>query len=245
MSNPDDPHFAGETPLTPPAVAGAGWKWLLLAIGGATAVILFQALDGRELLVRGLDWIAALGPWAPLLFVVVYILSTVLFVPGSVLSLGAGAIFGVAWGALWVSLGATGGAALAFLIGRYGARGWVARKIEGNEKLAALDHAVAVEGWKVVVLTRLSPVFPFTLLNYFFGLTRVRFRDFVLASWLGMTPGTVLYVYVGSLARVGAGPGSPAEWTLYSLGLVATIATVVLITRGARRALAQRTAMSR
>lgn len=184
--------------------------------------------------------IASLGPWGPVLFVVAYVLSTVLFIPGSVLTLGAGAVFGVVWGSVYVSIGANLGAAAAFLVGRYFARAWVAKKIAGNATFAAIDGAVATEGWKIVVLTRLSPVFPFTLLNYAFGLTQVRFRDYVLASWIGMVPGTVMYVYIGSLAQAGARERSPAEWALYGVGLVATILVTVLITRVARRALAQR-----
>ena len=102
---------------------------------------------------------------------------------------------------------------------------------------------MAAEGWRVVALTRLSPVFPFSLLNYAFGLTQVSFRGYLLASWIGMMPGTVMYVYLGSLARLGTGTSqrSPAEWTLYGVGLAATLAVTVLITRIARRALAQRT----
>jgi len=151
-------------------------------------------------------------------------------------------LFGVAWGSVYVSIGATLGATAAFLVGRYFARAWVTAKIEGSEKFAAIDRAVGDEGWKIVGLTRLSPVFPFTLLNYAFGLTRVRLRDYVLASWIGMLPGTVMYVYLGSLARAGAHQRTPGEWALYALGLAATVAVTVIITRIARRALAKRTA---
>jgi uncharacterized membrane protein YdjX (TVP38/TMEM64 family) len=128
------------------------------------------------------------------------------------------------------------------LVGRYLARDWVAKKIEGNAAFAALDRAVASEGWKIVGLTRLSPAFPFTLLNYAFGLTRVSLRDYVLASWIGMMPGTVMYVYLGSLARAaGERSRTPAEWALSGVGLVATIVVTVFVTRLARTALAKRT----
>lgn len=223
--------------------SGAWRKWLLLAIGLAIVAALFIAFDGRAFLQRALDSIADLGPWGPVLFIAIYVLCTVFLVPGSVLTLGAGAIFGVVWGSVYVSLGSTLGATAAFLVGRYLARDWVAKKIEGNAKFAAIDRAVANEGWKIVGLTRLSPVFPFTLLNYAFGLTRVKLRDYVLSSWIGMMPGTVMYVYLGSLARAGASAEkkSPAEWALYGVGLAATIVVTVLITRVARRALAERT----
>ena len=171
-----------------------------------------------------------------------YVRATVLLVPGSVLTLGAGAVYGVLYGSLIVSLASTLGATAAFLVGRHLARAAVARRVSGNPRFAALDQAVADEGWKIVVLTRLSPAFPFTFLNYAFGLTRVPLRDYTLASWLGMMPGTVMYVYLGSLADAAGSTRqrTPAEWALYAIGLLATIAVTVVVTRLARRALAQK-----
>ena len=174
------------------------------------------------------------------MFILIYVLACVCFVPGSVLTLGGGALFGVAWGSVYVSIGATAGATAAFLVGRYLARDWVARKIEGNKAFSAIDRAVAEEGWKIVLLTRLSPIFPFSLLNYALGLTRVPLRHYVLASWIGMIPGTIMYVYIGSLARASTGETSTAQWILRGVGLVATILVTVLLTRIARRALAHR-----
>ena len=217
-------------------------KWLLIVAILAAVVAAFFIFDVRTLLREGLDAIARLGPWGPVLFVAIYIVATVFFLPGSVLTLGAGAVFGVALGSVYVSIASTLGATAAFLVGRYLARDWVAKKIEGNAAFAAIDRAVAAEGWKIVGLTRLSPAFPFSLLNYAFGVTRVSLRDYVLASWIGMMPGTVMYVYVGSLARAaGDRTRTPGEWALYGLGLLATIAVTVFVTRLARRALAQRT----
>ena len=189
-----------------------------------------------------LDWIGKLGPWGPVIFVGLYVVATVLFVPGSVLTLGAGAVFGVALGSVCVSISATLGATAAFLVGRYLARDAIARKIEKNEKFATIDRAVADEGWKIVLLTRLSPVFPFTLLNYAFGLTRVKLSHYVLASWIGMIPGTVMYVYLGSLVNVGAGhrQRTTGEWVLYGVGLLATVTVTVFVTRLARKALAKK-----
>jgi len=219
-----------------------GAKWVLIAAIAAAIVAAFFLFDVRALLREGLDAIARLGPWGPVLFIVAYIAATVLFLPGSVLTLGAGALFGIGLGSVYVSIASTLGATAAFLVGRYLARDWVAKKIEGNASFAALDRAVAEEGWKIVGLTRLSPAFPFSLLNYAFGLTRVSLRDYVLASWIGMMPGTVMYVYIGSLARVaGDRQRTPAEWALLVIGLVATMAVTVVITRLARRALAKRT----
>ncbi len=223
-----------------------GWawrKWLLVAIAVLALVALLTTFDVRSLLRDALKAIERLGAWGPALFVLVYVLATVLLVPGSVLTLGAGALFGVLLGSVYVSLASTLGATAAFLVGRYLARGRVSKKIEGNATFATIDRAVAEEGWKIVGLTRLSPLFPFTLLNYAFGLTRVKLRDYVIASWIGMMPATVMYVYLGSIARAGANgqERSPAQWALYGVGLIATIAVTLVITRIARRALAKRT----
>jgi uncharacterized membrane protein YdjX (TVP38/TMEM64 family) len=218
-------------------------KKILLAVVVTALVVALFTFDVRALLRDALAGLESLGPWGPVIFVLLYIVAAVLFVPGSALTLGAGALFGVGLGSVLVSVGATLGATAAFLVGRYLARDWVAKKIEGNAAFAAIDRAVASEGWKIVGLTRLSPAFPFTLLNYAFGLTRVSLRDYVLASWIGMMPGTVMYVYLGSLARAaGDCSRTPAEWALYGVGLAATIVVTVFVTRLARAALAQRTA---
>jgi uncharacterized membrane protein YdjX (TVP38/TMEM64 family) len=195
-----------------------------------------------------LAWIEAAGPVGPLVFFGLYIAACIFMLPGSILSLGAGAVFGVVNGSLLVSLSSTAGATAAFLVGRYLARDLVARRVAGNATFSSIDEAVASEGWKIVGLTRLSPVFPFNLLNYAFGLTRVSLRDYVLASWIGMMPGTVMYVYLGSLAgslaelgvKEGGHTRSPVEWALYAVGLIATVAVTVVITRIARRALSRR-----
>jgi uncharacterized membrane protein YdjX (TVP38/TMEM64 family) len=219
-------------------------KILIVAVVAALVAGLFF-FDVRALLRDSLAWVEQLGPWGPVLFVLIYIVAAVLFVPGSALTLGAGAVFGVGLGSVLVSLGATLGATAAFLVGRYFARDWVAKKIEGNASFAAIDRAVAAEGWKIVGLTRLSPAFPFSLLNYAFGLTRVSLRDYVVASWIGMMPGTVMSVHIGSLVRVaGDRTRTPGEWALLGLGLVATIAVTIFITRIARTALAKRTQAS-
>jgi uncharacterized membrane protein YdjX (TVP38/TMEM64 family) len=196
----------------------------------------------NEILKSGLDWVEQLGPTGPALFILLYIAACVLFIPGSALTLGAGAIFGVVRGSIIVSVASTLGATAAFLVGRYFARDWIARKIEKNEKFAAIDQAVGREGWKIVGLTRLSPAFPFSLLNYAYGLTKVSFRDYVLASWIGMMPGTIMYVYLGSLARLGvdAQQTTTAQTVLKIVGLLATIAVTVYVTKIARAALARR-----
>lgn len=202
-------------------------------------VFLARGVDTHALL----DSVKNLGIKGALLFVLVYIIATVSFIPGSLLTLGAGAIFGVWTGSIAVSAGSTVGAASAFLIGRYFARGWVSKKIAGNAKFRAIDEAVAADGFKMTLLIRLSPVFPFNLINYAFGLTKVCLKDYVLASWIGMMPGTVMYVYLGSLAGDLASLGTsqrsktPAEWLLYGIGLLATVAVTIYVTRIAKKAL--------
>src|SRR3989454_2288820 len=218
------------------------WRWVLYATAGVALVLALKYFHVQDLLKAALDWIGKLGPWGPVIFAGLYVVATVLFVPGSVLTLGAGAVFGVVLGSVCVSISATLGATAAFVVGRHLARDAIARKIEKNEKFSTIDQAVADEGWKIVLLTRLSPVFPFTLLNYAFGLTRVKLSHYVLASWLGMIPGTVMYVYLGSLVNVGAGhrQRTTGEWVLYGVGLLAAVTVTVFVTRLARRALAKK-----
>lgn len=208
--------------------------------------VLSRFFDVRGMLLEALDWVDQLGWIGYLVFVLLYIVASVFLVPGSILTLGAGAIYGLLEGFLVVSVASTLGATAAFIVGRYFARDWIARKIVGNEKFTAVDDAVGREGWKIVGLTRLSPIFPFTLLNYAYGLTRVSLRDYVLASWIGMMPGTVMYVYLGSLAGSVAKLGteeesqrSTGEWVLLIVGLIATVAVTVLVTRVASKALSQ------
>src|SRR5882762_6305499 len=215
-----------------PSVAsriGGLFRPKIILIVLAAVAILYGAhrLGAGPVLKNALDWIRGLGPLAPIAFIAIYIAACVLFLPGSILTIGAGVIFGVVRGTIYFSIAATLGATAAFLVGRYFARDWIAKKLDGNVKFKAIDEAVGREGWKIVLLTRLSPVFPFNLLNYAYGLTRVRLRDYFFASWAGMIPGTILFVYIGSLtgdlARVaGGGEKRPAaSWVLYAIGFLA------------------------
>jgi uncharacterized membrane protein YdjX (TVP38/TMEM64 family) len=219
------------------------WK-LILVIGLAVALIVAAKFFNFQVILKNaLESIASLGPWGPAAFILIYIVATVLFIPGSLLTLGSGVLFGVVGGSICVSIGSILGASCAFLTGRYLSRDWVSQQIEGNQKFKAIDLAVAKEGWKIVLLTRLSPIFPFNLLNYAFGVTQVSFKDYFFASWIGMIPGTIMYVYIGSLAGSLAALGVPgrsrtaAEWALYGIGLLATIALTVYVTRIAKKAL--------
>ncbi len=222
---------------------GKTGKRILFVLALSAVVAAFIVLPVGEWVEAGRDYISGLGFWAPVVFVLFYILLTVLFVSGAILTLAAGAIFGLTKGVILTSIASTLGATLAFLIGRYLARDWVAKKIEGNKTFDAIDRAVAGEGWKIVGLTRLSPVFPFVLLNYAFGVTKVKFGHYLLASWIGMLPGTVMYVYLGYTAQVAADAqdASLAQTLLKVVGLLATIVVTVIITKSARKALKEKT----
>ncbi|MEH2418011.1 TVP38/TMEM64 family protein [Nostoc sp.] len=205
-----------------------------------------NSFNPQAILREALQWIDNLGTVGIIAFIALYIIATVAFFPGSILTLGSGVIFGAVWGSLYVFIGATFGATAAFLVGRYLARGWVAGKIADNKKFAAIDQAVGREGLKIVLLTRLSPIFPFNLLNYAFGITGVSLKDYFIGS-VGMIPGTILYVYIGSLAgnlaMIGteAQPTNPTlQWAIRILGLIATVAVTVYVTQIARKALEEK-----
>ena len=196
------------------------------------------------------EWVTSLLAWVDenrtiswAVFIVVYIVATVFLVPGSLLTLGAGFVFGLPVGFVIVSIGSVAGATCAFLVGRFFVRGWVESKLANMPRFGALDRAVGEKGWLIVLLTRLSPIFPFNLLNYGLGITQVRLSQYVLASWIGMIPGTVLYVYFGSVAQniadlfSGNLPESSASVWLFYGGLVATLGFTIVVTRFATRAL--------
>ena len=198
-----------------------------------------------------LEWMDEPGRrlYAPLMVVVIYVAACVLMLPGSVLTLGAGFLFGVLVGTVTVSIGSTLGACAAFLVGRTLARNWVYSKVAGNARFAAIDEAVGEESFRIILLTRLSPVFPFNLLNYAYGLTRAPFWKYALASWIGMLPGTLMYVYIGSSLRetlesvaqiAGEREKTLGERIFFWVGLAVTLAVVVYVTRVARRVLSQK-----
>jgi uncharacterized membrane protein YdjX (TVP38/TMEM64 family) len=215
----------------------------LVAVTACGVLVWLQQAD--ETLVAALDWIESLGVFGPVLFNVIYIVGCVLFLPGSLLTIGAGMIFGFTVGTITVSIGSTLGAIAAFLLARTVLRDWVENRLAAMPRFQALDEAVGREGFKVVLLTRLSPLFPFNLLNFAFGITAVSFRDYMLASWIGMLPGAVLYVYIGtaakSLAEALAGKTQVrfGEQVLFGCGLVATVVLMVILVRMARKSLSQ------
>lgn len=216
--------------------------WLLVLLVAAIGIAL-RFSQAIEWLRNSPALIESLGPLAPIAYVLLYVLTTVLFIPGSLLTLGAGGIFGFWFGFLIVVAGANLGALCAFLLTRTFLRDKVSRWAEASPKFAALDRAIGREGFKMVLLVRLSPVFPFTLLNYLLGLTTVRLSSYMLGNLIGMLPGTFLYVYLGATARdaVSSASGGVGKWqlALRIAGLLATIAVVALVTRTARKALAE------
>ncbi len=184
-----------------------------------------------------LDWINRLGSTAAITFILLYVVTTVLLIPGTILTLGAGVLFGLWFGSLYVLIGATLGGTAAFLVGRYFVRDWVAQKVARNPKFQAIDHAVGKSGFKIVLLTRLSPLFPFILLNYAYSLTQVSLKDYIFGS-VGMIPGTMTYVYLGSLAgnlaNLNTNPNSANPLVLWFLRIVGFMATVAVSWYGAK-----------
>lgn len=216
-------------------------RWRIVA-----AVVAVAALFAAMRLLPVDEWLRALqqrvdgmGAAGALLYGAIYVVGVLLFVPGSVLTIGAGLLFGLLWGSVVVSIAATLASALAFLIARHVMRGQMERLSKSNKRFAAIDAAIREKGWKVVALLRLSPLVPYSLSNYLYGLTSVSFWPYVLASWAGMLPGTVLYVYLGAAGKAATGDKSFGEWALLGAGLVATAAVTIMLTRTARRQLKQ------
>jgi uncharacterized membrane protein YdjX (TVP38/TMEM64 family) len=216
----------------------------LLVVAGLLLIWFVRITDTRYILRVVLERIQNLGPFAPLYFILAYIVACLTFFPGVILTLGGGILFGVIKGTLYVSIGATIGAGCAFLISRYIARGWVYQRFSRSPKFRAIDDAVAKDGWKVVGLIRLSPVFPFIAMNFVFGLTRIPFVHFVLITWVSILPVCVMFVYLGSLlgdiAALGSQPiaTGKAKWIVTAFGAVTTVIVTIFVTRFARRALA-------
>lgn len=237
MSEPrDDPAQSNKTKILK----------LAAIVGG---LIIFIALT-RQLggyIPQLAGWVENQGALGPLIFIAAYVVGVVAFLPGALLTLTGGALFNLAQGTVYVFIAAVIGSSLAFLAARYIARGMIEERLRDHPRFAALDSAVGEQGLKIVFLLRLSPAFPFNFMNYALGVTRVSFRDYLIAS-LGMLPGTLLYVYYGKVAgdaaALAAGAAvdkDSAYYVVLALGLVATIAVTTIVTRLARKALAEST----
>lgn len=218
-------------------------RWLAVLVGVVCLVVFIRSLPTNELLASLESGISSLGMWGPVVLTLAYIVATVLLVPGTILTLVAGAIYGLGVGTVIVSIGSTIGASLCFLIARYAARQRVARWAQRYPLFQAIDSAIGEGGWKIVALLRLSPAIPFNVQNYLYGLTPVRFWPYVIASWLAMLPGTFLYVYLGHVTRAAIGEQrerSPLEWAFLGIGLAATVLVSVYIARLARSKIHER-----
>jgi uncharacterized membrane protein YdjX (TVP38/TMEM64 family) len=192
----------------------------------------------QELLRSFQGWVIGLGPLGWILYALVYAVCCVLFVPASILTLGAGALYGLGTGTAIVLAGATLGATLSFLLAKSVLRKKIEKMTAGNAKFAALDKAIAKEGAKIVFLVRLSPVFPFTYINYAFGLTGVRTAPYVLASFFGMIPGTFAYVYLGAAAATAAsGQTDMTRKALQIGGAVAALLVAIFVAHLASKAI--------
>ncbi|MFQ5457563.1 MAG: TVP38/TMEM64 family protein [Myxococcota bacterium] len=219
----------------------------ILAGVALLVALIFLGREAGAYIPRFAAWVDGLGVWGPVAFIAGYAVAVVGFAPGSVLTLTAGAIFGIVKGTAYVFIAATLGATAAFIVSRNFARSAIERKLQGDKRFSAIDEAVGTQGRRIVFLLRLSPIFPFNLLNYALGLTKVRLGDYVLAS-VGMIPGTLLYVYYGKLAgdvAALAGGVAPergaAYYAVLGVGLAATLLVTVFVTRLAKRALGEAT----
>lgn len=224
-------------------------KPILIGCAIAILIIIGNHFNLQGLFSKSLLWVDSLGWLAPIAFIVIYNVATLLFIPGSLLTLKGGCLFGLVGGSIYVLIAATIGATFAFLIGRYISRDWVCQQIGNKPNFKAIDKAVAKSGFKIVFLTRLSPIFPFNLLNYAFGVTQVSLKDYILGS-IGMIPGTLMYVYMGSIigdiamnnSSIPIKPETQlVQLLLRVFGLFATAFVTVYVAKVAKKALNEST----
>jgi uncharacterized membrane protein YdjX (TVP38/TMEM64 family) len=216
-------------------------KWIVVILFVITMSILSAILPVKEWIRDFISWVQQLGPAGVIVFILAYALATVLFLPGWIFTVSAGLIYGIVGGTLVALAGAIIGATLAFLVARYLLRQNIEEITKKNPRFAAIDQAIGRQGWKIVGLLRLSPLIPFNLSNYFYGITSIRFVEYVVVSAVGMIPGTLLYAYLGAIgqATVAGGAAQHSKWqyVLLGIGLIATIAVTILVSRIARKAL--------
>lgn len=223
------------------------WKWTGAALLLVGLFVASRFLPFGEWITTFTEWVRGAGAFGIAVFVIGYIVGTIFFFPGSLMTLATGAVLGLGWGIVVASFSATTGAAFSFLIARYLARGAIEKRAQNNEKFSAIDAAIGEQGWKIVGLLRLSPIVPFNLSNYFFGLTKIKFWPYVLASWIGMLPGTVLFIYLGHIGKAtlaGDGERTTQEYILIGIGLVATIVVTVYLTKIAKKSLQRQKSFS-
>jgi uncharacterized membrane protein YdjX (TVP38/TMEM64 family) len=216
-------------------------KWIVVALIVITLSVLSAVLPVKDWIRSFIAWVQQLGPAGVVVFIIAYALATVLFLPGWIFTVSAGLIYGVVKGTLIALTGAVIGASLAFLVARYLLRQSIEELRKKNPRFRAIDEAIGKNGWKIVGLLRLSPLIPFNFSNYFYGITSISFPAYVLVSAIGMIPGTLLYAYLGAIGQAGVSGGTAThskwQYVLLAIGLVATIAVTILVSRIARNAL--------
>ena len=214
----------------------------MLILGGLLAALAYFGVLSRlqGLLKEAVNWIGQLEVWGPVLYIALYVVACVALIPAAVLTVAGGAAFGFFWGTIYVLIGATLGATAAFLVGRYLARDRVVHRLGTNATFAALNGAMERDGWKIVFLTRVAPVFPFFLMNYAYSVTRVPLKDYFMATSIGMIPGTLLYVYLGSLVTASTEQAASSKWIWRGFILLTAVIAVACLGRIARKALSAR-----
>lgn len=216
---------------------------LSLAAIALGLILVSVFLPVRDWLTTGIIWINANHSVAWAIFILTYALAPIFLIPGTILTLAAGFAFGLPMGVFLVSVGSLLGAVNAFLIGRFFARDWVSRYLARTPTFNALDDATHDHGFLIVLLTRLSPLIPFNVLNYILGLTKVSLKDYCLATWIGMLPATLAYTYAGSVTKdifaitTGASQKSTTDYVLLLIGLISTVVLVIFLTQKTKRIL--------
>lgn len=224
-------------------------KYIKIISIAAIAIVVILAIIFREPLKDSLislnQWINENKLLGSFLFVLIYTIAPIFFLPVNIFSVSAGWSFGIFYGVLLVSLAATLSCVVTFLMGRFIFRDWLEKKAEENKKIKAVKKAVNDKGWKIVALSRFSPILPFSILNYSYGASDIPFWQFTLASALAMIPGTCVYVYGGTLIKNLGDYGSSEngmsvpQMTLFGFGIVATIVLIIYLTKQAKEALSE------
>lgn len=223
-----------------------GWrKWILYTFAFLVAIWggIYYRQDFQSGTIAVLEWIDGQGAWAPFIFICLVVLSVPLVLPGFIFTLGAGFLFGLVKGVACIVVGISIGAVISFLLARYAIREQVLGYLNRHPRMDKIEEEVSRGGWKLVMFTRMIPMFPFKLSNYAFGCTRVKLKDFWLGNTLGIFPLTITNVYMGSVAGSlasigsGVGPSSPLEWGLYGAGMVVTVIAFLYLVRYAKRAI--------
>ncbi len=214
-------------------------KWLIVAGGLIGLIVAYKLLPIQDWVITFQNWVQGYGMLGWLIFIVVYGLTTFMLVPGSILTLAAGAVWGLTAFPI-VIIGATFGSAISFLAARYWFHDKVQNKVAEYPKFKAVNDAIGDEGWKVVGLLRLSPALPFSLQNWFLGITPVGFWPSQIATFFGIMPGTLLYVLLGSAGgKAGSGDMGMAKWVVLGVGIIATLVVTVVVTKKAKAKMAE------